>query len=312
MNVPRKKIKDILESQLYAQYPGIEITEEPIDYAAEIQWKPDEMALMSFHLVKATDEVVPIKTYIDYGLDRMPKEEEKYEPMTPMIEFLSKTKPHERVIYQIICEPHVKKEFKLGTSLRTKETWKKAAQVKINKIMNRDENGLAKKAEDPEDRDDRPMLTTGERNLVEAIERNTGKFAYRVGIRAMYVTMDSTQFNPDIIAPLLKSFYPYDDENRNKIGVRWKTDFDYMFFEDFTGNRKKARMMQELEHFKMRVYDAGDGRVNDIHQPTVFSVEELATMFHIPGRSVVTPQLSRVSSTRGNAPDNLPIGDYQA
>lgn len=309
VNVPRKQIKDILEAQLYAQYPGIEITEEPIDYAAEIQWNEDEMDLMSFHAVKADEEVLPIKTYIDLGFDRMPKEEEKVEPMAPIIEFLSKAKPHERIIYQFICAPHVKKEFKLGTSLKTKPTWKKAAQRKINELMYRDENRLSIRAEDEEEKDARPSLTMGERDLVSAIERNTGKLAYVTGIRIMLITLDKTQFDGGKIAPLLKVFYPFDDQNRNQIGIRWKTDFDYMFFEDFTGTKKTARKKRELEHFKLRKYDAGDGKVNKIHQPTVFSVEELATIFHVPGRSVITPQLGRVASARGNAPDNLPIGE---
>lgn len=307
-NVPRKAVKNLLESQLYAQYPGIEVEEETIDYAAEFQWNPDEMDLMSFHLVKAEEDVIPIKTYIDYGLDRMPKEEEKIEPMAPMIEFLSKVKPHERVVYQIICTPHVKRSFSLGTSLKEQGTWKKDAQAKINEILQRDDKRNSLKNED--DNESRPMLTMGERDLVSAIERNSGKLAYNVGIRAMYITLDKTQFDSGMMGPLLKSFYPYDDENRNKIGVRWKTDFDYMFFEDFSGTRKQARKKQELEHLKLRVYDAGNGKANDIHQPKIMSAEELATIFHIPGRAVLTPGLGRIPSAMGTAPGNLPIGDF--
>ncbi len=308
-NVPKRKIKDILESQLYAQYPGIEIVEEPVDYAAEFQWDPEKMDIMSFHIVKAEDEVVPIKTYIDYKLDQLPKEEEKIDPMSPMLEFLGKVKPHERVIYQIICEPHVKKTFSLGTSLRESPTWRKAGMDKINQIMHRDEKRMGIRSEDEEKPDDRPTLTMGERDLVAAIERNCGKLAYRVGIRAAYITLDKDNFDPDIIAPLLKSFYPYDDENRNKLGIRWKTDFDYMFFEDFTGKRKEGRKRAELEHIKSRTYDAGVGSANDIHQPKVMSVEELATIFHIPGAVVLTPNLGRIPSTTTTAPSNLPVGE---
>ena len=41
----------------------------------------------------------------------------------------------------------------------------------------------------------------------------------------------------------------------------------------------------------------------------LMSVEELATMYHIPGSSVITPNLSRVETTRKEAPSNLPIGN---
>jgi hypothetical protein len=38
------------------------------------------------------------------------------------------------------------------------------------------------------------------------------------------------------------------------------------------------------------------------------SVEELASMYHIPGKTIVTPSLARVESIRRNAPANLPTG----
>lgn len=40
----------------------------------------------------------------------------------------------------------------------------------------------------------------------------------------------------------------------------------------------------------------------------VMSTEELATMFHIPSSTVMTPGLSRIPSTRKEAPANLPTG----
>ena len=41
----------------------------------------------------------------------------------------------------------------------------------------------------------------------------------------------------------------------------------------------------------------------------IFTAEELATLFHIPGKVVLTPTVDRVPSTRSEAPPNLPIGD---
>ena len=37
------------------------------------------------------------------------------------------------------------------------------------------------------------------------------------------------------------------------------------------------------------------------------SVEELASIYHIPGKSIITPALGRVESVRADAPANLPI-----
>lgn len=50
INVPRKKVKNAVEAQLYAQFPGVEVVEEQIDYTGEVTWESGKWDLMSFHL----------------------------------------------------------------------------------------------------------------------------------------------------------------------------------------------------------------------------------------------------------------------
>jgi len=301
-NVPTKKIKNALEAQLYAQYPGIEVVEEKVDYAAEVQWDPKEWEMISFHIGKKENQVLPIKTYIDYGMDKLPKEELKFEPMAPMIEHLGKAKPHERIWIQFLCTPHVKKSFKHGT-LVTKGTWEKKAAEKIDELMGRDKAKLG-----AEETESRPVLTMNERDAIGAIERNVGKYAYEVGIRAMYIAK-AGKFDGEMIGPLLKSFSQYDIIGRNSVAPRWRTDFDYNWLSDRSGNRKIRMKKRELESYKKREYIEADKKTW-VDTAKVFSVEELATMFHIPGTSVVTPNMSRVESNRKEAPANLPIGNF--
>lgn len=301
-NVPSKKVKNSLEAQLYAQYPGIEVVEEKIDYTAEVAWDPKKWDMISFHLVKKDNDVYPIKTYIDYGLDKVPKEELKFEPMAPLIEHLGKAKPSERLWIQILMKPHAKQDFKSG-SLKKTDTWEKKALVEIDKIMGR-EKGKAI----IEETDTRPVLTMSERDTIGAIERNVGKYAYEVAIRAMYIA-ETGKFDGEMISPMLRSFAQYDIIGRNGIGVRWRTDFDYNFFSDYSGKRKIAMKKRELEEYKKRYYYRSDAK-NFADNPKIMSVEELATIYHIPGTSVVTPTLARVESTRKEPPPNLPIGQF--
>lgn len=303
INVP-SKLKDVMESQLYANYPGIEIEQELQDYASELQWNPDKMDLMAFHVVKKEDSVYPIKTYIEFGHDRLPKEEEKFEPMAAMIEFMAKAKPHERVYIQILCTPHAKQNFANGY-LSEKGTWEKDAYKLINEKMGRDSTGQSAM----EETESRPMLTSGERDTIAAIERNVSKVAYDVGIRTIYVTLDKNQFNPNMIAPTFGAFTQYSVIGRNALGPRWKTDFDNSWYEDVSGAKKLARKADEVKQFKLRKYSPGSGSANAGHQSKTMSVEELATIYHIPGSSILTPGLSRIPSTRRNAPGNLPVGE---
>lgn len=306
-NVPTSKVKNTLEAQLYAQYPGIEVFEEKIDYTAEVKWDPESWDMISFHMgKKATgdDEVLPIKTYIDSGLDKQPKEELKFEPMSPMLEYLGKAKSYERVWIQFLLTPHSKRSFKQG-KLTPQETWEKKAKNKINELMGRDSEGKRIGLEETESR---PILTQSERDTIAAIERNIEKYAYSVAIRAIYIS-ENGKFDPDMISPLLRSFAQYDIIGRNGIGTRWRTDFDYNFIQDMTGARKILAKKNELENYKARFYLPGDKKTF-VDAPRIMSVEELATIWHIPGSSVITPNLARVDSVRKEAPSNLPTGEF--
>lgn len=298
-NVPRAKTKNTLEAQLYAQYPGIEITEEMIDYTAEVVWNPKEWEIMSFHIGKKGDSVMPIKTYIDYGMDKLPKEELKFEPMSPLLEHLGKAKPSERIWIQFLLVPHAKKDFFTG-SLTTIDTWEKAAATKVNEIMGRD-----KKLMGTEETESRPVLSSIERDNISAIQRNVGKYAYDVAIRAMYIA-PAGKFDGEMIGPTLRSFAQYDVVGRNAVGVRWRTDFNNNFISDRSGRRRVEMKKRELEAYKKREYTAEDRKKADGMK--TFSTEELATMYHIPGTSVVTPNLGRVETNRREAPANLPTG----
>lgn len=298
-NVPSKKIKNMLEAQLYAQYPGIEIVEEPLDYTAEVTDDLDTWEMMSFHLVKKESQEFPIKTYIDFGLDKMPKEEEKVEPMAPMLEALGSASVNERLWIQILITPHGKKNFKNG-HLQSSPTWEKKVFGKIDEMMGREKGSK----QGPGEFESQPRLTTGERDSISAMERNAGKYAYSTAIRWMYIAK-AGHFNGDSIGLVNRSFSNYDILNRNGLGIRWRTDFDYNWFSDYSGKRKKAMKKDELKQYKLRKYSNGNRKVD---AAKVLTVEELATIYHIPGRSVVTPGLGRIPSIRSEAPPNLPIG----
>jgi hypothetical protein len=173
--------------------------------------------------------------------------------------------------------------------------------AKINEMLKRKPGEI-----DPDTMEKTPMLTMGERETIAAIERNIGKYAYETGIRWMYIT-EKGKFNGDTLSPIVRSFAQYDIIGRNGVGVRWRTDFDYNYFQDRSGKKKEKLKKFELGKYKDRSYYHHD-RKGKADEAKVFSVEELATMFHIPGSGVVTPGMSRVTSARKEPPSNLPTG----
>jgi hypothetical protein len=123
----------------------------------------------------------------------------------------------------------------------------------------------------------------------------------------MYITLDKDKFDGDMIGPILRGMSQWDVLGRNNVSLAWRTDFDWNFISDPTGKKKKNWKKRELDLYKGRnFFPAEVKKFKD--NPKVMSVEELASMYHIPGKSVVTPGLTRVESIRRNAPANLPTG----
>ena len=304
INCATKQIKNVVEAQLYAQYPGIEVIEEEFDYTDEITADFEKYDMFSLHMKQKGEEVFPIKTYIDLGMDKLPKEEFKLDPMAAMIELLGTLKPHERLWVQFLCVPHAKKNINTG-SLHAHGTWEHAIQDKIDELMGRNHDKTG-----PAELESQPRLTTGERDMIEAMERQKSKYAYETGIRWFYTTKKGA-FDGNIIAGIIRSFSAYDVVGRNQFGVAWRTDFGYHKFQDWSGKRIKRLKKYELEHYKLRQPMHGSGlNLNPSMKMQIMSVEELATVFHIPSSTVMTPGLGRIPSTRKEAPSNLPTGQF--
>jgi len=305
-NVPRSKAKPAFEANMYAQYPGVEIVEEPVDYTCEIPLDTDEWDWMSFHMGKKEDEIFPIKTYVDYELNRMPKEEEKVDPITPMLEILSNLDPDERLYVQFVIKAFRRSSFKNGQLIRGKgPDWTENLFKKINEMMNRDPETRA--AKEGGGAEELARLTAGERETIAAMERNAEKYPFETGIRWMYFAKKG-KFQADRINPTIRTFSQYDIIGRNQIGVRWRTDIHYKDIVPGSYKKIAAWKRQEFKEYKLRFYFP---KTLDAY-PKIFTAEELATMFHLPGKVALTPSLTRVGSTRGEAPSNLPVQNLPA
>jgi len=305
VSTPSKKFKNLVETQLYAQYPGIEVVELEVDYTAEIPWDTSRFAYFSLHMGPKKADAYPLKTYIEYGLDKMPKEEEKTDPITSMIETLGSFGPGEHGWVQILINANRETTFKEG-SLGTVPDWKDAARKEIKSIIQKANERVGVKV-DPEKGTTFNMmnLSDGEKETIRAIERSLGKNAFNVAIRVMYIA-EKTNFKiGDRVPALIAAWKPFDDINRNAIGVRWRTDTDWPWWQDPGGSVTAAYKNQELDEYKRRAYTHHSGADTE----KVLTTEELATIFHLPGKVALTPSLARIPSKRAEAPANLPIGN---
>ena len=288
--------KNMIQAQIYAQYPSVEIHEAD-DYTRGVYYNNKTMSMWGFYFRKnkKKPDAYPIKTYVDYGLDKTSvEEEEKVDPMSAVLEYLSSIGKGEQIWIQIIMRAHTE-EKPIPDLIFGKKDWKASASKEIDKIMKRDKK--PKKDEKETINFGEFLLTKGERAKVEAMERNLGKLPFDCGIRGMYIA-NNENFDAISIPGLIGSFRQYSSNDLNEIKFYDWTDFDYPWQE--WGNKK--------EKIKTAAYKARSFFYEPYKRKHfVLSSEELATIFHLPGKAVETSSLNRVVSRKAEAPANLPI-----
>jgi hypothetical protein len=176
-------------SALYSQFPEIEIKEVP-DYAKSVHFDPNEIRIWAAEFKLANKKsAYPIKTYVDYGLDKDPKEEFKVDPMLPLIEFLGSVGPNQQIWMQILVQAHVdKNRRKKGKFFEYEDAWKEEAKEEINTILMRDaKTKVAGVKDEATGFTKLPSISDVERETAEAIERRIMKLPFDVGIRFLYI-----------------------------------------------------------------------------------------------------------------------------
>ncbi len=297
-----KKFRNLIEAQLYAQYPNIAI-QEADDYMSSVPREPDPVNLPMwatyFKFLKSN--VYPIKTYVDYGLNEDPKEEFKIDPMTSVLEYLGSMRKGEQVWIQIIIQAHRKTSFKHDGVLFTKPDWKDRVRREVEKIR---EESIVKTKKDS-DFPGMPNPTKGQQNTIAALERSVSKWPFETAIRGCYISSREA-FNPIGITGLIGTLRQYssnDDVNGFKLG--WFTDFDYPW-QDFRRKRRTFAEKEMIQAFKLRSFFQPPFKYFE-QSPLILNTEELATIYHFPGSVAATPTLERIPSKRSEAPANLPI-----
>ena len=161
-------------------------------------------------------------------------------------------------------------------------------------------------------------LTKGEQQVIEAIERHRNKAGFDCGMRVLYIA-EKDKFSGNTISAFTAMFRQYNTEDMNSFSMTDLTKTpDAMPWKDPYDHKVKKMKKDYLSDYKARSYFYGGF---DFHKITkyftnpeksgsdgfVLSSEELATLFHLPGRVAETPTFTRIESKKGEPPANLPI-----
>ncbi|MEI8061709.1 MAG: hypothetical protein WCG97_00225 [bacterium] len=314
----KTKYKDLLENQLYSQYPDIEISDVGArDYTYNIPFDESKYEYWATEWRKREPSHLPIKTYMAFGLQDDPKEEFRIDPITPLFEFLGSLKKGEQVWYQICVRAHGKDKFDKGKGAYV--DWKHAAQKDVLKLTKRD-------APNKDDKFNFIILTKGEKQAADAIEDNITKAAFDVGIRVIYAAEKSV-YQKSTVGRIKASFNQFNAPNLNSFARvndidddKWR--YHYLPFGNKRLSRHKKRLFDLYRHRSFFYRDfvpyphkeeelISNFWVSDIttwfdSKITTFSAEELATIYHFPGEVAKTPSVNRVTAKKAEPPSNLP------
>ena len=309
----QSKYRNLVEAQLYAQFPNIEIFEVPEDYTKDFYYDSEKIALFGTQYTLTKPDPFPIKTYIDYGLDKDQKDEYKIDPITSVIEYLGSMKPGENAWIQILIQKHESEGFlhnKYGKGKDIKKELKDEIEKIRKETMPPPEKGEDKAAMKF------PNPTKGQTDRIVALERSGTKTPFDCMIRSIYIA-DKTAFNPANIGGLVGGLKQYSSNSLNGFKPSFTTDVSdvrkdlarVLPFMNKSNDTKIHKAKEGLLYaYKLRSFFQGPFQGFGGNKPFVLTTEELATIFHFPGGIVSqTPTLKRVESKKSEAPANLPI-----
>ena len=324
LNIPRGS-REIVESAVYSQYPEVELLEVD-DYTKQLpadipnaEWN---LWGTNYHLQKP--DSYPIKTYMDFFEQGFTgREEERVDPMAFLVESLSRLGKGEHMWIQFLLYPVTRAENDYYT--RGKEI--------VDELAHRDpKKGASTLGQDikkvggglisgnipdlPTEKEEERntfmapelQLTTGERDIVGAIERKIGKWGFMTCARFIYIARRENYLSP-AKALAMSYFTQFSTTNLNTFRPLSPTltksyTFRYALWDRRRAFMKRRRMMRNYL-FRLPPYfpkiDMGGSK-----EYFFMNIEELATVFHFPGTTSASTAIENIPSKKAQAPTELP------
>ncbi|HEV8667024.1 MAG TPA: hypothetical protein VN665_04255 [Candidatus Paceibacterota bacterium] len=293
----RSRYKEIIKSQMYAHYPTVQVAEVP-DYTLNFPLDLEKMDVWGVEQSLQKPDPYPVMTYVDWGLDKADtKEEFKTDPLNSVLEFFGSIGPGEHLWSQIIIRGHTQKYVDEYHEELNITQWTKKELAKVGKDYQDTPEGKPNFVRAPE----------GTKEALKAMQRKEFKQMFDVGIRTLYLArLDSKKGRNAGIPTMFRSF-EHGSAGRGLNGFKpifYIGPFNWPW-EDFLGIRKRGLKTKFYNGYVTRQYFYEPNADNFIFLNT----EELASIWHLPGKVARTPTLARMPSRRSEAPANLPIGE---
>lgn len=297
--------RNMLEAQIYAQFPGAQIIEVEDYYNKFPKIVPNrdwDLWGSDFDFVQK-DPYYPIKTYDQFEESITG---EMIDPMAAIVEQLGTLGPGQHIWLQYMTVmigegDSIKAGKVLIDKLKGKEVV--APMGLFGHLLDVFKNIIpalsapvefktaAKKEDAPLDTRLSPM----EREVLKSVEENAGKNFFKTKMRLIYIGKKDG-FDRGYVGGIVGAIKQFNDSHFN--GVKPEAVSKTVGTIFFTKQRADFR--------KRKIYDRYRRRNMDGYN-LILSTKELATMYHFPDMTVKSPSLTQITSKVGVAPANLPV-----
>ncbi len=323
------RVKDLIETQMYAQYPQAQVKVAE-DYTLAVDEITPKSAwnLWGCEFRLERPEAFPLKTYVDFGLDKDPKEEFKIDPISGIVELFGSIGKGEQMWMQIVITPS-KKEYRThGVPWwephdKKYHNWTEEGQVQIRKML-KPFTGERERVSKPGTFSEEVRAPGFMDEMIKGSAKKLMKIGFDTGIRICYVAKkEAFQMNNRRNIRLI--FRQYANPFSNELSRHNSTQADayggWFIIKPKTIMLLANRMLNEYRersffHLPMRHHLFN---VHTVFWPLslffkayfhpvtfVLNVEELATLWHFPGQILKVPTLERIESKEASPPTNLP------
>jgi len=300
-----KDYRHLVESQMYAQYPDLELIEVD-DYtqifSSMLPNKFWDLWGLDFTFVK--EAPYPILTYPFFEAQ---KEEKTIDPLSSLMETISKLESDEKIWIQILVKPADDKCKKEGEKIVNKLIGKKEAVPRSywDYVVEFLYNLVKAPFEPPEWSEDKGSegspglmqhLTPGEREVVQAIQNKISKLLFDTTIRFVYIDRQNafTRLNITSTMGFFRQF--------NTLSLNGFKPYKPSVTKGTWPFKKQKEFWKKTVIYKNYLK-----RKFNSDCKMVLSTEELATIFHFPVTVVEAPVVRRIEAKKGEPPINLPI-----
>ncbi|MBA7655712.1 hypothetical protein ES703_63620 [subsurface metagenome] len=265
------------------------------------------------------EDVYPLKTYTKFFEEKPspPKEEKRVDPMSTLLEGMAKLGPGEQLWVQIIAKPvrSLKQDFydfiakgREVADIEAKRPLKEKAKPIIQEAV---KELITGKPLEVEEKIEAPLIppemkmTPGEREKVVGIEAKVAKRGFECFIRFIYLAKRDVYFGGAKAIPFgFFQQFATEDMNQPKPASKTITKIHRKPILDLIRARRVHLRKRRLFFRYIKRWPPLFPKKG---LTFLLNIEELATIFHLPGRTVApAPFVPRVEAKRGEAPPGLP------